>query len=299
MVLVVWAGLMMVVGIWVTMRKIWETCRGVIESGREREPEAEPEREVEEQREEIRRRRPVFLGSPVPTPQHTSQAHTPETPAPSRLNQGDQGEEDGVRGRRTLAARGGWSDRRDRTPTTRSTPLLGSQQVNGQDQWMPEIPPFPQLASGSAGMDETDTGDFVPFEGGIWHGGMSIIHPPDLQPEDIPAGKGEPHPIHFGKGGEGRGKGKKGKDDDDQEDSGASSSHGGRVLQKGGKSRSSSFKGSPGTPSSTTTRTHGNPPSGDGGNAPEWRAYITRWGTKYHTSPRCCWIKEVSKVWHR
>lgn len=57
MVLVVWAGLMMVVGIWVTMRKIWEACRGVMGSGREREPEAEPEREVEEQREEIRRTR--------------------------------------------------------------------------------------------------------------------------------------------------------------------------------------------------------------------------------------------------
>ncbi len=291
--LAAWAGLMMLIGMCVTLRWVIGRCRMMIGEKRGREPEEEPEREVEDQREDLRRRRPAFLGSPVPTPSPQTSGQIPEVlthPAQQR-SEVDLSGSGRTPERRPESHSGTSSSRRDDTPTQRTTAARSSGS-NGQG-W-PQVPPFPQLTSASASMVENEDGDYVPLDDGTmtWWGGMSIQHPPDLHPDDIPAGKGEPHPVYFQRGaGRGRGKGENGKEKGKGKalsDSEPSSPHGtGSGSYVGGKGHGSSFKGSPGSSSTTTTGGPQQPPTSDGGNAPGWRVYITRWGARYHTSPRC------------
>ena len=131
-VVVAWAGLMMVVGICATLRWILGRCRGMLGEKREREPEAEPEREVEERRDELRRRRPVFLGSPVPDPSITTSGQPPAEPSQPMQHQQQSGSRGPQRTpeRRPESHAGGSSLSRDSTPMSRSVGFK-----SGRSQW--------------------------------------------------------------------------------------------------------------------------------------------------------------------
>ena len=96
-------------------------------------------------------------------------------------------------------------------------------------------------------------------------GSYEVAHPPETLPDEIPAGKGQPHPSHFrGKGStpdqpKGKGKGKEAQEEPDEAPG------------------SVAFGGIPMVP----------PMPAQGEEHPPPGVYITRWGTKFHLSRRC------------